>query len=322
MRTSARRYPAWVSCRGHPQRAFPTLRAGATASGGGAFAHSPRRGQPTAPDRCAASSGRSPGSPPAPAPPPPGTSLVGWVTGPDSPNDTIGRFAITGTDLGIMWDNGDPATIRCSWPSATPTAIAASAANNGGTTRCSAARTVLWPRHQRAEWRCLQQILRLTAVGAGPFQTDHQQHQVGADRRRESFRPPASPSGETNTSTSCPSRAGTPTARGRRTSRRSRCRPTTANTGVSTRIRPPARTGQRPGSPVRCGKRELPAGRVPQARARRPLPLLVRHTVRTRRLGICGARAPRLVPDLTQIRVLELRPTMPGFRAIRGLRRR
>lgn len=53
---------------------------------------------------------------PAPAPAaaaaapsgPAGTSLVGWVTGPDSPNKTIERFAITGTDLGIMWDNGDP----------------------------------------------------------------------------------------------------------------------------------------------------------------------------------------------------------------------
>ena len=44
---------------------------------------------------------------PAPPPAPPGTSLVGWVTGPDSPNQTINRFAITGTDLGIMWDNGD-----------------------------------------------------------------------------------------------------------------------------------------------------------------------------------------------------------------------
>jgi Domain of unknown function (DUF4185) len=50
----------------------------------------------------------------APAQPPPGpsgpatTSLVGWVTGPDSPNNTIRRFAISGTDLGIMWDNGDP----------------------------------------------------------------------------------------------------------------------------------------------------------------------------------------------------------------------
>jgi hypothetical protein len=43
--------------------------------------------------------------PPVPADPP-GTSLVGWVTGPDSPNDTLKRFAISGTDLGIMWDNG------------------------------------------------------------------------------------------------------------------------------------------------------------------------------------------------------------------------
>lgn len=40
---------------------------------------------------------------------PTGTSLVGWVTGPDSPNNTIQKFAITGTDLGIMWDNGNPA---------------------------------------------------------------------------------------------------------------------------------------------------------------------------------------------------------------------
>lgn len=48
--------------------------------------------------------------PPAPAPPPPaeppGTSLVGWVTGPNSPNNTLQRFAVSGTDLGIMWDNG------------------------------------------------------------------------------------------------------------------------------------------------------------------------------------------------------------------------
>ena len=50
----------------------------------------------------------APAQPPPRRAPPPGTSLVGWVTGPDSPNDTIRRFAITGTDLGIMWDNGDP----------------------------------------------------------------------------------------------------------------------------------------------------------------------------------------------------------------------
>ena len=47
---------------------------------------------------------------PAAAPMPAGpaaTSIVGWVTGPDSPNKTIERFSITGTDLGIMWDNGN-----------------------------------------------------------------------------------------------------------------------------------------------------------------------------------------------------------------------
>ncbi|HZN81454.1 MAG TPA: DUF4185 domain-containing protein [Mycobacterium sp.] len=50
----------------------------------------------------------APAPPPAPAQPadPPGTSLVGWVTGPNSPNNTLERFAVSGTDLGIMWDNG------------------------------------------------------------------------------------------------------------------------------------------------------------------------------------------------------------------------
>lgn len=51
----------------------------------------------------------APAAQPAPSNAPAGTSLVGWVTGPDSPNRTIQRFAVTGTDLGIMWDNGDPA---------------------------------------------------------------------------------------------------------------------------------------------------------------------------------------------------------------------
>ncbi|BBZ22352.1 DUF4185 domain-containing protein [Mycolicibacter hiberniae] len=36
------------------------------------------------------------------------TSLVEWVTGPNSPNKTLERFGISGTDLGIPWDNGDP----------------------------------------------------------------------------------------------------------------------------------------------------------------------------------------------------------------------
>lgn len=30
------------------------------------------------------------------------------VTGPTSPGDSINRFGVAGTDLGIMWDNGDP----------------------------------------------------------------------------------------------------------------------------------------------------------------------------------------------------------------------
>lgn len=36
------------------------------------------------------------------------TSLVDFVTGPNSPNHTLQRFGISGTDLGIAWDNGDP----------------------------------------------------------------------------------------------------------------------------------------------------------------------------------------------------------------------
>jgi hypothetical protein len=51
---------------------------------------------------------------PAAAPAPPDsiagapTSLVEWVTGPNGPNKTLERFGISGTDLGILWDNGDP----------------------------------------------------------------------------------------------------------------------------------------------------------------------------------------------------------------------
>ncbi|MBS9374197.1 DUF4185 domain-containing protein [Rhodococcus sp. B50] len=34
------------------------------------------------------------------------TRTVAWVTGPRSPNRTYDRFSVSGTDLGIMWDNG------------------------------------------------------------------------------------------------------------------------------------------------------------------------------------------------------------------------
>jgi hypothetical protein len=36
----------------------------------------------------------------------PTTTFVGWVNGPTSPNNTYTRFAMSGADLGIMWDNG------------------------------------------------------------------------------------------------------------------------------------------------------------------------------------------------------------------------
>jgi Domain of unknown function (DUF4185) len=46
----------------------------------------------------------------APELPPGTTSLVGWVTGQDSSGGTLQRFGMSGADLGIMWDNGDPAS--------------------------------------------------------------------------------------------------------------------------------------------------------------------------------------------------------------------
>ena len=57
---------------------------------------------------------RPPQPAPQPGPPPASiagapTSLVDWVTGPNGPNKTLQRFGISGTDLGIIWDNGDSA---------------------------------------------------------------------------------------------------------------------------------------------------------------------------------------------------------------------
>lgn len=37
------------------------------------------------------------------------SSIISWVSGPNSPNGTLQRFGISGTDLGIMWDNGNSA---------------------------------------------------------------------------------------------------------------------------------------------------------------------------------------------------------------------
>ena len=37
--------------------------------------------------------------------------IVSWVTGPKSPNNTLARFTISGTDLGVAWDNGSGQTL-------------------------------------------------------------------------------------------------------------------------------------------------------------------------------------------------------------------
>lgn len=36
----------------------------------------------------------------------PPTAIVGWLDGPNSPNNTYARFDISGADLGVVWDNG------------------------------------------------------------------------------------------------------------------------------------------------------------------------------------------------------------------------
>ncbi|MDD4867345.1 MAG: DUF4185 domain-containing protein, partial [Mycobacterium sp.] len=78
----------------------------------------PAPGNPPAPNATQPAPNAAPPHPqPAPrpeaAPEPPSiagapTSLVDFVTGPNSPNKTLERFSISGTDLGIPWDNGDP----------------------------------------------------------------------------------------------------------------------------------------------------------------------------------------------------------------------
>ena len=107
---------------------------------------------------------------PAPAPPsPPGTSLVGWVTGPDSPNNTIetirhhrnrprdhvGQRRSRNTSA-----HGLRRHLRLLRRPRQAMAIQHADAQPG--------RRAVQDR-QRAEWRCRQPVLRLTAVGAPAF---------------------------------------------------------------------------------------------------------------------------------------------------------
>ena len=114
-------------------------------------------------------------------------------------------------------------------------ATAACTASSGGTTRCSAASDgALGENSQHPQWRCEQQVLRFAAVG--PRLSKQVINSIKCAPTETGIIPTSgiSVGGQRNTSASCPSGAGTRTARGRRTSRRSRCPPTTANTGAST----------------------------------------------------------------------------------------
>lgn len=56
--------------------------------------------------------GKDPRGPQGPLPVITGnTQSVAWVTGPESPNSTYDRLGISGTDLGISWDNGRGQTL-------------------------------------------------------------------------------------------------------------------------------------------------------------------------------------------------------------------
>jgi hypothetical protein len=67
----------------------------------------------TTPVSLAAAAAAAPGFPVPGAQLSPSTSFVNWVTGNYPVNNTLSRFGISGTDVGIMWDNGiwdDPTT--------------------------------------------------------------------------------------------------------------------------------------------------------------------------------------------------------------------
>ena len=95
---------------GYPQRTYSELRAGTDSKLGWrlrpflrARANRPRTPLQEAPVAAAAQ------PPPAPGPPP-GTSLVGWVTGPDSPNHTIRHSRSPGPTSGSCGTTAIPST--------------------------------------------------------------------------------------------------------------------------------------------------------------------------------------------------------------------
>lgn len=75
------------------------------------------------------------------------TSAVEYITGALSPNQTVERFNVLGTDLGILWDNGAGQVLTAS---ATPsesdlTPCVPGWSVTGAATSCSVARTEICP---------------------------------------------------------------------------------------------------------------------------------------------------------------------------------
>ena len=157
------------------------------------------------------------------------------MTGPDSPNNTIEKFAITGTDLGIMWDNGDPANHQVLMAF-------------GDTYGYCGVRGQQWRYNtlMRSQDGALSNTISVPNGVVGNQYSGSPLWAPGLSKQIiNSTKWAPSETGiipdcrhcrraAPSTSTSCPSRAGTPTAHGRRTSRRSPCPPTTANAGAST----------------------------------------------------------------------------------------
>ena len=120
------------------------------------------------------------------------------MTGVNGPNKTLERFGISGTDLGIAWDNGDPANRQ----------VLMAFGDTFGYCRVHGQqwryntlfRSSDHDRRTESTWRPVgyQQIRRFAVVSFGPVQTDHQHHEARRHTRPESFRPPESPSGKRN----------------------------------------------------------------------------------------------------------------------------
>ncbi len=183
-----------------PVQTDTPTKARATPGSGDARARSTRGGQHPSPN----ADQIAPEAKPVPPPPPAGvagapTSLVEYVTGPNSPNHTLERFGISGTDLGIPWDNGDPGNPQVLMAFGDTFGYCACGASSGDTTFSSAARTVI----SRTGCTCRTEY-RTTHTpahryGRRAFPNKSSTASTRHATRPESFRPPRCRLAERNT---------------------------------------------------------------------------------------------------------------------------